>query len=70
MAVALTLRVAHQWAGSLVTAPQTASSSPRLAGSRQRGNGFIEEGRRGVRDGFEANISLQSFEPTTRSRRA
>lgn len=69
MAVEVTLSVAHQWVAPLVTAPR-AASLPRIAGSRQRCHGFIEEAGHAVRDGFEANLSLQSFEPTTRSRRA
>ncbi len=69
MAVVMTLSVAHTWARPLVTALRTVSSLPRLAGSRRRRNGFIEEARHAVRDGFEANISL-STEPTTRSWRA
>ncbi len=69
MAVEVTLSVAHTWVAPLVVAPRSASSLPRLAGFRRRRNGFIEEARHAVRDGFEANISL-STQPTTRSRHA
>ncbi len=68
MAIATTLRVANQWAPSLVTAPR-AASLPRIAGSRQRRHGFIEDAGHAVRDGFEASVSLPT-EPMTRSWRA
>ncbi len=68
MAVATTLSKDHQMARTQVTAPRTASSLPRLAGSRPGSYQFIEA-RHAVTDEFEASTSLPPG-PTTGSRRA
>ena len=68
MAVATTLSKDHQLARTLVAAPRTASSLPRLAGSRLGSYRFMEA-RHAVTDEFEASTSLLPG-PTTGSRNA
>jgi len=68
MAVATTLSKDHQMARTLVTAPRTATSLPRLAGSRPESYRFIKA-RHAASDEFEANNSLLP-EPTAGSRHA
>ena len=68
MAVATMLSKDHQLARTLVAAPRTASSLPRLPGSRPGRYPFIEA-RHAVIDDFDASTSLPPG-PTTGSRRA
>ena len=69
MAVVMTLSKVHPWAPPLVTVPSTATSLPRLAGTRQQRDGSLLEARRSLPEEFAASISLPT-ESTTRSWRA